>query len=300
MSCLTQPQPMDAAAVERMIRSVCAQYRCLGTMPIGSSVLGRPIRAVTLGRGPQSVLMAAAFHGQEWLTALVCLRLCEEIADAVCNGRPLVGWDMRRALRERRVVWVPMVNPDGVEIALHGSAAAQRFAETVRRAGGDRPGYWQANARGVDINHNFNAGWLILQQAERKKGISGPAGRQWGGPAPESEPETEALVRLCRAVPFRAAVALHSQGEEIYWRYGERTPASSLLIAKVLSAASGYAVAEPTELASHGGFKDWFIEEFGKPGFTFELGRGRNPLPLDDFEAVYHKAREMLVISLLI
>ena len=72
----------------------------------------------------------------------------------------------------------------------------------VTRLGGDIPGRWQANARGVDINHNFNAGWAALQLQERAAGIGGPSPRQWGGPAPESEPETRAMTELCRRCRF--------------------------------------------------------------------------------------------------
>ncbi|MBR5540337.1 MAG: M14 family metallocarboxypeptidase [Clostridia bacterium] len=300
MDRLTQPQTVDHGTVGQLLGSLCVRYRFFGSAPIGNSVLGRPIRCLTFGSGPQCVLMAAAFHGQEWLTALICLRLCEEIGEALLTGERLAGWDIRRALRDRRIVWVPLVNPDGVEIAVHGSASAGEYADLVRDAGGDVYGCWQANARGVDINHNFNAGWHELQQAERENGIIGPCARQWGGTRPMSEPETQVLVNLCDRISFRHVMALHSQGEEIYWHYGEHTPPESRLMASVMASVSGYTVATPSGLASHGGFKDWFIEAHGKPGFTVELGKGTNPLPITEFEDVYQKARELLVISLLI
>lgn len=300
MEWLTVPQTVDHGTVNQLLYSLCVRHPFFSSVPIGSSVLGRPIRGLTLGNGKDSVLMAAAFHGQEWMTALVCLRLCEEIGEALHTGSPLAGWNMRRALHDRRIVWVPLVNPDGVEIAVHGSQSAGEYADLVYGAGGDAHGCWQANARGVDINHNFNAGWHELQQAERKNGITGPCARQWGGPQPESEPETKALVALCNSVFFRHVVALHSQGEEIYWHYGKRTPPESRFMATVMASSSGYTVATPTGLASHGGFKDWFIDRYGRPGFTIELGKGKNPLPLEEFEPIYQKARELLVISLLI
>ena len=74
--------------------------------------------------------------------------------------------------------------------------------------------------------------------------------------------------------------------------------ASALFL--VLAAVSGYAVADPDENASHGGFKDWFIDTFARPGLTLELGLGQNPLPLRHFEAIYAKAREMLLLSVLL
>lgn len=300
MDWLTQEQTIDHGTVSQLISSLCGRYRFFGAVPIGHSVLGRPIAGLIFGNSSQRVLMAAAFHGQEWITALVCLRLCEEIGESLRTGKPLAGWDIRRALRERGIVWVPLVNPDGVEIAVHGSASAGQYADFVRDAGGDIYGRWQANARGVDINHNFNAGWQELQQVERKNGIMGPCARQWGGPCPASEPETQALVRLCNSLSFRHVIALHSQGEEIYWHYGQHTPPSAQLMAAVMAASSGYTVSTPSGLASHGGFKDWFIETHHKPGFTIELGKGTNPLPITKFEDIYQKARKLLVVSLLV
>ena len=91
-------------------------------------------------------------------------------------------------------------------------------------------------------------------------------------------------------------VALHAQGEEIYWEYGERTPPEAGLMAEIAAAVSGYRAAAPTGLAGHGGFKDWFVEQTGRPGFTVEWGKGRNPLPETAFEPMYDKAREMLLL----
>lgn len=297
--CITRPQVTDSGAVRGMITALRSRYSFLNTMPVGRSAVGREIMGLVVGGGRDRVLLSAAFHGQEWLTALTALRLCEELCGGLAMGEKLAEWDLSRALSGRCVVMVPMVNPDGVDIAVHGSKSAGPLAEWVRAWGGDMPGAWQANARGVDINHNFNAGWDVLQEMERKKGIAGPSPRQWGGPAPGSESETRAMVNLCKKGRFRHVVALHSQGEEIYWEYGDRTPDRSRLMAAVMASASGYAVAKPEGLASHGGFKDWFIEEYGKPGFTIELGKGENPLPVEGFEEMYAKAREMLLLSLM-
>lgn len=53
---------------------------------------------LVLGNGRDRVLMAAAFHGQEWLTALVTLRLCEELCRGIALDVRLDGWELRRAL----------------------------------------------------------------------------------------------------------------------------------------------------------------------------------------------------------
>jgi g-D-glutamyl-meso-diaminopimelate peptidase len=302
---ITRAQRTDYGAVQGLCTVLCARYAFLWRAVAGYSLLGRelPMLLLTPPHGEpirDRVLIAAAFHAQEWLTALCALRLCEEVCRAVKGGLSLCGIPLDRALRARQVVFLPMVNPDGVEIALRGSEAAGCYADFVRVHGGDTHGLWQANARGVDINHNFNAGWQEMQALAAKNGKDCAGARQYSGQSPESEPETRAVTDLCRLYDFRHVVALHSQGEEIYWRYGEHTPPQSRIIAQVLGDASGYAVCDPTGMASHGGFKDWFISCFHRPGFTIELGRGVNPLPLGGFETTYAKAREMLLLSMLL
>lgn len=76
------------------------------------------------------------------------LRLCEELCRGIALDVRLDGWELRRALAGRCLTLVPMVNPDGADIALHGSATAGGCAAMVTRLGGDIPGRWQANAGG--------------------------------------------------------------------------------------------------------------------------------------------------------
>lgn len=304
---LTVPQTTDYGAVCSLCAALRARYsRLLRPVVAGASLLGRPLPGLVLtppgsaGRPLQRVLLAGAFHGQEWLTALCGLRLFEDLCRALDSGLPLCGIAAGEALRDRQLWLLPMVNPDGVEIALRGSAAAGEYAAFAAGAGGDQPGLWQANARGVDINHNFNAGWAEMQEQAAALGRDRTGARQYPGPAPESEPETRAVTDLCRQYGFQRLIALHSQGEEIYWEYGEDTPPESPLIARILAEAGGYTAASPTGMAVHGGAKDWFIRCFHRPGFTIELGRGTNPLPVTQFEAIYGKAREMLVLAMLL
>lgn len=281
-------------------------YRLLGLYPFlrpekaGKTSMGKELLALRLGgKRSRYVLYAAAFHGRERISAGVCLRFIERLCRALMTGGELAGVPVRRVLAERGLIALPLVNPDGVDIALHGEKAAGGDGRIRRLCGGhfDR---WNANARGVDINHNFDAGWEELRKAEEEAGIFGPGPVRYGGPRPESEAETAALCALCRNNPVSHVIALHTQGEVIYWQYGEHTPQKALRMAQVLSASSGYALDEPSGLASHGGFKDWFIREFHRPGFTVELGRGVNPLPASDLDAIYRRVEEMLTLALVL
>lgn len=282
---------------EEYISRLCRRYSFMERFKAGKSVLGRPLDGLRLGGGGESVLYAAAFHGQEWLTSLVMLRFAERLCQALDNGGSIAGIDCRRALLGRSLILLPCVNPDGVEIALSGAQAAGDLSGEVLRISGGDLSTWNANARGVDLNRNFDAGWHISRQLEQAAGITGPAPRRYGGEAPASEPETQAVTALCSRSDLRMVLALHSQGEEIYWRYGQHTPQGAALMAKVLSMASGYELCSPDPIASHGGFKDWFIDKFDRPGFTVEMGKGQNPLPLEDLEPIYSRLEEMLMLG---
>ena len=290
----------DEAMVRHMMEQALKQYDFVRPMEVGHTVLERKIHGVTLGETDDMVLYVAGVHGSEWITTMVLLKFFTNLCAAYADGGELSGVEVRRALRGKGVAFIPCLNVDGVEIALHGAKAALTNRALVERLSRGDTAHWQANGRGVDLNHNFNAGWEILHQMEREQGIYGPAHRQYGGTHPESEPETAALTALCRRIPFRHAMALHSQGQEIYWEYGDRTPPKARLMAGVMAASSGYLAAQPEGLASHGGFKDWFIQEFGRPAFTVELGRGQNPLPASDLDPIYERVEEMLLLTTLL
>ncbi len=297
MKYLTEITPATFATVQNNMQSIIAKYPFVCKVPLGKSVVGRQIDALILccpGKRPGGrVLFAAAFHGQEWITSLVLLRFCEEVCYCLQNGLTMVGVDVRRALAGRTLIMIPQVNPDGVEIAVNGSKTAGEYATFVAAHGGDTHGLWQANARGVDINHNFAAGFNTVHADMPLT----PAARRYRGEAPESEPETTALCALCRRMTLRHATALHTQGEEIYWKYGEHTPVEARMMAEIMASAAGYVTAEPSGTAAFGGFKDWFIEEFHRPAFTIELGRGENPLPIEDVTAIGKRVREMLLLD---
>ena len=39
--------------------------------------------------------------------------------------------------------------------------------------------------------------------------------------------------------------------------------------------------------SSFAGYKDWFIQEFNKPGYTIEAGIGENPIQMEQFEEIW-------------
>lgn len=288
--------PADEENRRALMGELFLKYPFLRKSCIGESLCGREIPMVSVGEG-RKVLFVCAFHGMEWLTTLVILRFLDELLEKVYKKGFFCGIRADMIFRDRMLCVVPCINPDGVEIAIHGAKSAGEYCESVCRIGGESR--WQANAAGVDINHNFNAGWKALKSLEMKNGITAPAPTRYGGMSPESEPESRALARLCRNTSFIRALAFHSQGEEIYWSFGDYSPEIARLQGELLAELSGYKLSEPDGLAVGGGFKDWFVETFNRPGFTVEIGRGENPLQVSMLDGIYERLKQMLIISII-
>lgn len=300
MKAIIKPIEYDYFARQRALDELCNEYPFIKRSVIGKSCMGKDITALKIGSASEYSLITAAFHGSERITSTVLLMYIEDLAYAIKNDLSIEGVNAIRGLKGRGVIFVPCVNPDGCDISLLGRAACGNDADRITRLCKNDFTHWNANFRGVDINHNFNADWENLRDKERKMGIYGPSPTRYGGPKPESEPETMALVNLCKKTKIRHAIALHSQGEVIYWDFGDYTPPRSKRIAEILATASGYALDVPIAIADGGGFKDWFIEEFNRPGFTVEIGKGQNPLPAENGEEIYLKIREMLTLATII
>ena len=153
------------------------------TVVIGHSVDGRPIHAVETGT-----------RGEPRILVVGCI-----------HGNECAGMAVIRALRRRTPpkhadLWlVPSLNPDG-------------------RAAGTRQ-----NARGVDLNRNFSAGWSRH---------GSPGSTYYSGPRPFSEPETRAARQLVAAVRPKVTVWYH-QHMRLVWTSGTSVAAGRLYASMV-------------------------------------------------------------------
>lgn len=285
---------------ENLVKKLNEKYLSLKITTCGKSLLNRDIYAFVIGEGKKNVVYVGGTHGIEWLTSLLLLKFTENLAIAYENGDLLSGFNVKDILENKKLIIIPELNPDGIEIAIKGASACGKYKEENFEICKGDFSFWSANARGVDINHNFNADWYALREAEKAAGIKSPAPSRYGGLFPESEPEAAAITRLCRRIPVEMLITFHSQGEEIFYEYGNNTPEKALHIAKIFSALTDYTLVKNEGLYSSGGLKDWFIEKFKKPAFTVEIGKGKNPLPLEDVDGIYEKLEAMMVMGIIL
>ncbi len=297
---IVKNETLTYTVFESYVKELNNKFESLKITTCGKSLLGKDIFAFVIGAGKKNVVYVGGTHGIEWLTSLLLLKFTENLAIAYEKGEFLSGFDVKDILGNKKLIIIPELNPDGIEISIKGASACGKYkAENFEICKGDFS-FWSANARGVDINHNFNADWYKLRESEKEAGIMSPSPSRYGGLFPESEPEAAAITRLCRRIPIEMLITFHSQGEEIFYEYGENTPSKALHIAKIFSALTDYTLVKNEGLYSSGGLKDWFIEEFKRPAFTVEIGKGKNPLPLDDIDEIYEKLEAMMVVGMVL
>ena len=144
------------------------------TTVIGHSVEGRAIHVIENGT-----------PGQPRVLVVGCIHGNE------CAGMAIIRALRRRSPPKHADLWlVPTLNPDG-------------------RAAGTRQ-----NARGVDLNRNFAAGWTHH---------GAPGSTYYSGPSPFSEPETQAARRLVTAIRPKVTIWYH-QHMRLVWTSGKSVP----------------------------------------------------------------------------
>ena len=97
---------------------------------------------------------------------------------------------------------------------------------------------------------------------------------------------------------FKLILAYHTQGQVIYWKFHEIEPPHGYEIGQALAQVSGYLLDTVPDESSNAGYKDWFILEYNRPGYTVEAGLGMNPLPLAQFGTMYRDNAGLMVTAL--
>lgn len=160
---------------------------------VGTSVNGAPVFALELGPASADHVSAvmAGIHPIEWIGVETMLRLLRRLVDDPPT--------------DRRVIAFPLVNVDGY-----------RKVENDLRAGKRK--WRRTNRNRVDLNRNWPTHFRVGKPRRTLSGYN------YGGPAPRSEPEVDAICATLDGVDARVDVALslHSIGRKILYPYGGR------------------------------------------------------------------------------
>ena len=294
----SNPLTFDYTTLMERIHPLAEAHPFVTLSYIGTSILDRAIPILHIGSGNRRVLYVGAHHGMEWITSLILTQFCEELCKMISTKERVCGIYPCDLLQGYTLSILPMLNPDGVEYQIHGVREDNPLRDRLleMNSGSTDFSSWQANARGVDLNHNYNAGFEEYKKLERQKGIQKGAPTRYSGEYAESEPEVAALCNLIRfSAPWRGVMTLHTQGEEIFSPTDKEERECSIT-ARRLSELTGYKLSRAEGLAAYGGLSDWCVEKLSIPAFTMECGRGKNPLPITQISSIYSTIRASLFL----
>ena len=295
--------PMTSRRASRAVLQLALRYPVCRSRLLTVTDFGRPVRMLIIGRGPRKLIYSAAHHANEWITAPLLLKFAEEYAAAITGGEEIFGQDARALFESSTLYIVPMVDPDGVDLvvgAIEPGSAQFARAQEIARSFPDIPfpDGWKANLNGVDLNLSYPAGWLQAREIKFALGFDRPAPRDYVGTAPLTQPEARALAELTREVDPELVLAYHTQGKVIYYQFQDYQVPGARELADRFAQVSGYSVEDTPYNSSFAGYKDWFIQEFRRPGFTIEAGAGENPLPIEQFDEIYADNLGILVTGI--
>lgn len=281
-------------AMEKDLKELVEKYPDLLELHvIGESVYKRPIYAVKMGHGIPTTFVNGAHHAREWMTATLNMYYIEKYAETYYGKQQLGQYNIRQLLQQTSIWFVPMVNPDGVTLQQKGLSAFPKEDHGSLRymnQGSSDFTRWKANARGVDLNRQYEALWKDVRADPGR-----PNYMNYKGPSPYSEPEAKAIRDFSYEIDPEVAISYHSAGKIIYWNFlqqGERYKRDRQY-ADQISQLTGYSLVFPKRIPSGGGYTDWFVSEFKRPAYTPEIGTypGQRHLPLAAFPTVWKENR---------
>ena len=294
--------PMTSAICENTIQKLAEVYPFIKTEQLTATAFGRPVYALKIGDGDRQVLFTASHHANEWITTPILLKFAEDLADAFQKGGRIYDVPAKNILKYTTIHMVPMVDPDGVDLVTGAIRPQTPEYNIARQIAGDFPDIpfpdgWKANLLGVDLNLQYPAGWLLAREIKFSQGFNRPAPRDYVGRAPLSQRESRALARYTEEVDPELVLAYHTQGKAIYWQFRDYNVPGARALGEEFARVSGYSLEDTPYESSFAGYKDWFIQNFRRPGFTIEAGSGTNPLPLSQFDEIYRDNLGILVTA---
>ena len=290
---------------EQMVKDLETMELCfpgqIQVKELGVTADGRSIKEAVLGdeKAERHLMIQASIHGREYMNTQVAMRQLELFLRnyEIGSYRNMTYEELLQGLC---VHVIPMANPDGVTISqygpkgIHDKECRQILKQCREADGADGRDYWKnwkANARGVDLNRNFDVGWQEFQGSLR------PSSERYKGDVPASETETQAILSIPQRYPVVGCMAYHSSGNLVYWDYGSRGQVylEDQKLAQTVSEITGYeAHSTVSDVTDSAGCSDYFVLKLGIAAITVENGTGDCPLDSEEFPVIMEKNEKLL------
>lgn len=266
----------------------------------------REITEVILGQedAPCHILIQAAIHAREYMNTLLAMNQIEDYL-RYYDERSYENCLWSELYKDVCFHVIPMANPDGTAISqlgiqgIHDSAIQDMLLECYNndsvngKGSGDMDLYfrtWKSNARGVDLNRNFDIGWDVFV------GTAYPSTDRYKGTEAFSEPETRAILEIAQKYQLACCISYHSFGNLIYWNYGSdgEVLEADRKLAECVSNVTQYELHSTIQdAADSAGCSDYFVLKLGIPAVTIENGGTECPLPVEEYQPIYERNQNL-------
>jgi len=271
---------------------------------------GRPVEAIEVGPavdrsdGRPTFLITGVHHAREWPSAESTIEFAYELIDGYNNGNKRT----MRLLKRVRVVFVPIVNPDGFNLSRSAGAALGASGGRDAPAGDELANlviekeYHRKNCRflqdtnmeggscnqepdnginhfGVDPNRNYGGFWGGPGAATGEEAPFFDTAADYRGPGPFSEPETQNIRELVSKRQVVTLITNHTFSNLVLRPPGLQAagkPRDDKLLTRLgnaMAAENGYKSQRGFQLYDTSGTtEDWSYNATSGLGFTFEIG----------------------------
>lgn len=282
------------AALEALLqerKTACPQMQIV---PFGKSSCGQKLYAAALGRLKNPVLFVGGLSAQDRMSTILLLRFLWDMTNRDDPNSPCQSASLQKFFEYCGVLILPLLNPDGFDIARGGPETAGALVPLSAHAMQNDPAPWEANAAGTSLKHNFNAAFPYDTARSMHASPSG-----FPGTRPESEAETKALVRFTASFHPKRVIELRTPGETVAVSLGRYAPASAGISREIIANSCGYRLLPPEDGFERGSFKDWFAQAGGKEGYTICAGCS-SPVPDDDLEPLYTRLMQTFLLCMVV
>jgi len=271
---------------------------------------GRKVEAIEVAPrvkrkdGRPTFVMTGVHHAREWPSSEHTIEFAYELIQDFKKGNKQV----KRLLKRARVVFVPIVNPDGFNLSRTAGAALGasdgrdapngdetanlviereyhrkncRFLQETGMEGGScnqQPDNGVAHF-GVDPNRNYGGFWGGPGAATGEEAPFFDTAADYRGPGPFSEPETQNIRKLVSSRQVVTLITNHTFSNLVLHPPGLQSqgkPRDDKLLSKLadsMAAENGYSAQRGFELYDTSGTtEDWSYNATSGLGYTFEIG----------------------------
>ena len=287
------------------IQELKNKYNFLKVGNIGFSTLGKQLPYIKVGTGRRKIMYNAGMHANEYICCILLMKFVENFCQSYILNSKIFGKNARELFNNVSLYILPMMNPDGIDIVTDQIEKNSDIYERYLKISSKFPNIpfpsgWKANSNGVDLNLQFPAGWKEARKIKFEQGYTKPAPQNYVGERPLTQSEALAIYNFTLKNKFELTISYHTQGREIYWDFQNINPPNGYEIGKIFGKVSGYNLTDVPYNSSFAGYKDWFIQNYKRPGYTIEAGMGENPLQISQFGEIYKDNIGILVFGMLI